>query len=79
MLIWDLTNYQYVKELCLAACSISTDRLLCVPLKLVIETAFAWLSIFVFLRTAVLNVSVEDIGVEPITSCLQGRRSSQMS
>jgi hypothetical protein len=28
---------------------------------------------------SVVCLIVEDIGVEPITSCLQGRRSSQMS
>jgi hypothetical protein len=29
--------------------------------------------------TEVINGKVENIGVEPMTSCVQGRRSSQLS
>lgn len=30
-------------------------------------------------RRSVVNSLVENIGVEPMTSCVQGRRSSQLS
>ncbi len=38
-------------------------------LKYVLELIFSWLPSFV----------VENIGVEPMTSCVQGKRSSQLS
>ena len=41
---------------------------LCFPLQYVNERLFRYLSKF-----------VENIGVEPMTSCVQGRRSSQLS
>jgi hypothetical protein len=36
---------------------------------------------FFFLRSfaKALDLTVENIGVEPMTSCVQGRRSSQLS
>ena len=35
--------------------------------------------IFLRIAVALLSKIVEDIGVEPMTSCVQGRRSSQLS
>ena len=43
-------------------------------------TGTLWsLSLFLFLPQIPLQKLVEDIGVEPMTSCVQGRRSSQLS
>jgi hypothetical protein len=37
-----------------------------------------WAFMILYLEIAVVKM-VEDIGVEPMTSCVQGRRSSQLS
>ncbi len=70
---------QYVNELCGGPPPTITNNHRQQTLRPIRKLSFALFPSGLVHRSELRRAQVENIGVEPMTSCVQGRRSSQLS